>query len=485
MYRYDQDELTLRYPQVRFAIQAIIFIMIPLIPYLMFRVWWLSGDYHYIILLNLLVIPIVGAGFVWGRLVSLSLSLYSFLIFAIFVVYGVLGVPEFPTKYLLLSFFSSVFLVALGYYAGEIVLIFEQKQALFTLNQKDIEEEITSMKEEVEQTAGKLEYFKEKKESFNHYQQLIKKLNNEFDFEKQLEIICETCVEIFGGGKAIIYRYRDRGLVPIKVSGRREPANFSGEDYNFYFLEWRRNLFIENTHRDSRIVPKKNVERDVRSVIGSPIMDQKKMWGVLRMESEMEGTFELSDLRMLDFIAGLVAMSLKNTELYAETVRLARTDDLTGLAKRWFFEERLKEEINGNKVKEKLGLIITDIDHFKRFNDNYGHAVGDQVLSRVSKRLMDIAPKPALCARYGGEEFCILVSATSKEKLKQLALQINETIEEEAIKVRGESVGVTVSLGCALWPEDAKTADQLVKQADKALYRAKSGGRNRVEVSWA
>lgn len=171
---------------------------------------------------------------------------------------------------------------------------------------------------------------------------------------------------------------------------------------------------------------------------------------------------------------------LKRAELYSQLQELAITDGLTGVYVRRYFLERLKEEQSRSKQNNFcVSLLLIDADHFKAYNDTYGHLVGDVVLREVTKILKASLRQIDLCARYGGEEFCIMLPETSKEKAYLVAERIRLNVDHTQIKAVNESFHCTISIGVASYPEDAEQTSSLIDKADKALYIAKAKGRNR------
>lgn len=155
---------------------------------------------------------------------------------------------------------------------------------------------------------------------------------------------------------------------------------------------------------------------------------------------------------------------------------LAESDGLTGLANRRHFDQVLTEALQrAYESRQSLALLMLDVDHFKRFNDNHGHQAGDDVLRAVATQMRDAVRSGTLVARYGGEEFAVIVPACELPRAHEIAERIRA-------KVATRLTGVTVSIGIAVRaPESLTNADDLVAEADAALYRAKHNGRDRVE----
>jgi diguanylate cyclase (GGDEF)-like protein len=167
-----------------------------------------------------------------------------------------------------------------------------------------------------------------------------------------------------------------------------------------------------------------------------------------------------------------------------EQERLAITDQLTGLHNRRFFEESLRLEVERTlRSRRSLGLLVFDLDHFKQVNDRHGHPAGDLVLRETARRLQDCVRSSDVVARHGGEEFVILLPETDGEVLLELGERCRRAITERAFDVgEGERITVTISAGGATLPGDAAGGVALVRAADRALYRAKGRGRDRVEI---
>lgn len=176
--------------------------------------------------------------------------------------------------------------------------------------------------------------------------------------------------------------------------------------------------------------------------------------------------------------------------LTGELALLSREDALTGLANRRCFDEALAREWAAcQREGVAMNLLFIDVDHFKRYNDHYGHQAGDDCLARIGKVLQGQALRvPDFVARYGGEEFVAIFPRTSRDGLATIAGRIVDAVAELAIEHAASDVApqVTVSVGVAsLTPERGNTPEQLLRMADAALYRAKELGRNRYVTAWA
>jgi len=166
--------------------------------------------------------------------------------------------------------------------------------------------------------------------------------------------------------------------------------------------------------------------------------------------------------------------------------REASTDSLTGLGNRRRFDRALADAVARSEATgEGFGLLLADVDHFKRINDAHGHELGDEVLRAVAGAISRAARRSDVVARYGGEEFAVLLPGAGHEVVRAAGERIRKAVEGRELVVRdgGRSLGtVTLSVGCAV-RSPGEPADSLVRRADEALYAAKRGGRNRVALA--
>jgi diguanylate cyclase (GGDEF)-like protein len=169
-----------------------------------------------------------------------------------------------------------------------------------------------------------------------------------------------------------------------------------------------------------------------------------------------------------------------------ETLRAqAIRDPLTGLFNRRFMEESLELEIHrATRNDRPLGMIMIDLDHFKYFNDTFGHEAGDILLNQIGVLLQTNIRGEDIACRYGGEEFMLILPEGNSLATRQRADFYTDAIQNLEIDFKGISLGrITASMGVAIFPNHGRTAQALIEAADKALYRSKNDGRNRVTMA--
>ena len=229
-----------------------------------------------------------------------------------------------------------------------------------------------------------------------------------------------------------------------------------------------------------------SAEHGIRSWLGVPLFMYGECDGVIAVQSTRAGAFGPESQRLLEALALQIASALQNAHLY----ELAMVDGLTGLYVRRYFDARIEEEVErAKRYKNAFSVIMMDIDDFKKLNDTYGHLVGDRVLRAISNVVKGQMRGVDTATRFGGEELAVILPRTEMVGAYNLAERIRDGIAELRITTDDEPpkvLGVTASLGIAAFPESkAQDGTDLVRRADRALYRAKKMGKNRVELFWS
>jgi diguanylate cyclase (GGDEF)-like protein len=219
------------------------------------------------------------------------------------------------------------------------------------------------------------------------------------------------------------------------------------------------------------------------SFISYPIMIGERKIGILNVTDKIDGGFyDEFDLELLNTIAPQLAVALDRASLQhkaGEYRQLSITDPLTNLVNRRYLETRLAEEIKRSQRQgNPMSFMMIDVDEFKKFNDSFGHTEGDKALQLVAQCLRETLRGADVAARYGGEEFSILLPQTGLDEAVVIAERIRQRIENTTFRHRQ----VTVSIGVASCSSRLCDADKLISAADKSMYRAKSGGRNNVQI---
>ncbi|MDD3147401.1 MAG: diguanylate cyclase [Candidatus Riflebacteria bacterium] len=217
---------------------------------------------------------------------------------------------------------------------------------------------------------------------------------------------------------------------------------------------------------------------DIKSLICSPLKFKEGTIGVINIVNKRNSTdFRESDLSLLNLIASQAAVTIENNKLY----ELSITDGMTRLFVHRYFQARLSEELlRARRYGLTLSLIMIDIDNFKKFNDTYGHQIGDIVIQKVAQSIKEtVRTGIDIPCRYGGEEMSVILPETRPEEALQTAERLRERIAALSLAHSSGELRITVSIGVSSYPVHSHDRESLIKTADKALYVSKGAGKNR------
>lgn len=287
-----------------------------------------------------------------------------------------------------------------------------------------------------------------------------------------------ACIAFYDTGSK---RFRDwvtHGLSPHFVSNMVfSPGGLADETFTTgtYVLS---NDRPETRHQLSRLAR----EEGIRGFVCLPLTSRSGRLGVIYFYLVDRDSFTLAEIELLRTFAHLAASAIENARLYERLEAEARTDTLTGLNNRRVFDRRLEDEHRRAKRYGKpYALLMLDIDHFKRVNDDYGHPAGDAVMAALGRILTVQVREVDTVARYGGEEFAAIFPEISGSIARDIGERIRKAIAGTPFTLPdGRQIGVTVSIGVSCYPNCATDAQALVDTADQAMYVAKQSGRNRV-----
>jgi diguanylate cyclase (GGDEF)-like protein len=212
------------------------------------------------------------------------------------------------------------------------------------------------------------------------------------------------------------------------------------------------------------------------------MMAQGEISGLLYLSAATPAALPVAKRQLAHTVAEQVALAISNLHLRETLKEQSIRDPLTGLYNRRYLEEALQHEMtSAQRHQTSIGVIMVDADHFKSFNDTYGHDFGDQVLQAIAQVLKGGTRLSDLACRYGGEEFTLILPQSSLADTATRAEALRQQIGQLALTHRGQPVPtITASLGVACFPQHGQTGAELLQKADQALYQAKAAGRNRV-----
>jgi len=311
------------------------------------------------------------------------------------------------------------------------------------------------------------------------------------ELEIVLQTILQSCMEVMDmpAGSIALYDEADRrvtlaahaGLSDKLVAKDRWRVKQGGLTHKI--LDEGQLFIVEDTYDAPFFNNPLATEEGIRSLIAVPLKIGAKIVGILYVDDFEPRTFPEYRLSMLRVLSSFAAMCIDNARLHFRTRKLACTDGLTGLYNHRQFKEFFDREMNrATRLARPLSLAMLDIDNFKQFNDEYGHAIGDQVLVTVADLINEHLRSADLPCRYGGEEFAIILPDTDQDEAIVVAERLRKVISEESTKGLPPEIahGITVSVGLASYPKDGRKMEFLLKVADDLLYGAKRLGKNRV-----
>lgn len=236
-----------------------------------------------------------------------------------------------------------------------------------------------------------------------------------------------------------------------------------------------------------------------KSSLCVPLTDQGKIFGILHIHQKHSSKFDrikylfeespegidFDTMQLAVAMADFISLALINIRLRETLKQEATRDPLSGLFNRRYMEETMNREISrANRYGNHLGIIMLDLDHFKRFNNTFGHKAGDLVLQELGKYLQNSIRKEDVACRYGGEEFTLILPGASLEVTKKRAEMLQQEIQKLQINYHGTILkNISLSQGVAVYPDHGQTGEDVLKAADNALFRAKRAGRRQVKLA--
>lgn len=261
-----------------------------------------------------------------------------------------------------------------------------------------------------------------------------------------------------------------------------------GSSPSFLAVREKRPVAVADLAADEVHAPWLQAARDngYRSFLAIPLIVQERALGCMNLYLTDPHEFDDDEIQILSTFASQAAISIENARLFEEARQLAITDELTGLANhRQFYQQLTREVQRAHRYGRPLTLLMLDVDHFKEYNDCYGHLAGDHALRDLAYVMRCNARNVDILARYGGEEFAIILPETDLNRAAFQAERIRAAVAAHRFRSKDPSFrGVlTVSIGVTSLTPEIRTIEELVHDADQAMYLAKTRGRNRVELA--
>ncbi len=325
---------------------------------------------------------------------------------------------------------------------------------------------------------------------FSALQELAKDLSKRLRLKDVLAVIDDAAFKLFECDVFVMLEVEDSGRARVlklrgSVGDLKEEMEF--ELGNSLAAVMLKNVILlaneDLREREVRLpifYPGERGLGHLRSFVAAPLLAEGKPFGGLFVFSVRRGAYDQTDSDNMMFLSAQASNAMEKSKLHEQTEAMALRDGLTGLFNHRHFQGQLDMEIEqARKKNSSLALLMMDIDHFKHFNDTYGHMAGDQVLKAIGKILQSFEEKINLTARYGGEEFVAVITKDAG-KAYDVAEELRKKVNATEVAFDDNTFSVTVSIGVALYPQHAYDKSNLIELADSALYLAKNDGRNRV-----
>ncbi|MCI0411924.1 diguanylate cyclase, partial [bacterium] len=361
---------------------------------------------------------------------------------------------------------------------------------------EDAEKALSSFAAQIAQTIRMARLAKEREEraiEFQAFYRASKELASTIEFEEIVNKLHVLCAEIVPYDFSAVAVWQEPGDLysvyqwasPTEAALIKNDLPNDGRSWISWFLNNREEPFIlTKTQLNLQQMPLLFEEENLPSLstfLAAPMRHQQQRIGALLLGSKQEEAFSSHQARVVSILCNQAAVSLENSSIIQKMEELAITDGLTGLFNHRYFQEAFQRELErAERQNQKLTLLIMDIDHFKGFNDSFGHPAGDFILKSLAQVLKKNARKIDVLARYGGEEFAALLPGIDKKNARKTAERWRRNVQRSTFKSGGQSFAITLSIGFATYPEDGHAKIELIEKADRGLYDAKENGRNQV-----
>jgi|GEM_PF-2942612 len=323
--------------------------------------------------------------------------------------------------------------------------------------------------------------------------EVSEKINSSLDLQEVLNLLTRQAAESIGVNRCLVWLFDEKKVRLEAVAAYGFPSEHLDE-MTMHLADIRDSLFFKClSAQKPRLIPDGEDEAffrntlhgllSIKCMMAVPLILKEETIGMLVVDDTREEHEFLDDEQTLvSAIANHTVMAIENARLYLKVKEQAITDGLTGVYNHRFFQLRLADEFaNSKRYTNDLALIMLDIDHFKRYNDTYGHIAGDLALKEIAQLTKASVRENDIVSRYGGEEFVIILPMTNLEGARIVAERIRTAVME--CKFLGDmnapQVSISVSCGVSAYNRKMENREDLVREADTALYQAKETGRNK------
>ncbi|WP_058485063.1 sensor domain-containing diguanylate cyclase [Defluviitalea phaphyphila] len=425
--------------------------------------------------------------------------------FSPIIITGILMLgKEFFTYYIIINTIFIILLDIFIIYIVQCILkdIIEKKEEVSKLleQEKEKNKQLIEIKKHIEKSNKELERQKEEmrktRDSFRNsvaelfiLKETSSYIGSILEIQQLLELVCDMIMGIMGVDSCsiIVYNEKDSSLdFHVKsIYSKEVIENFKAKGWSSYLREKMKNKEILI---DNNVDPNKYSfleGRKVGSFVAVPLRKGNTSYGLILAEHSLENYFSTSSTDLFKAVSMQVAMAIENAKLYEKMEEIAEKDGLTNIYNRLYLQKIMPKLVeDAKKNNTPISVAIFDIDHFKKFNDTYGHIFGDEVLKAVA----NLAKKKleaygGIIARYGGEEFFMIFPNLGIKEVADIVEELRQEIENIELKKQNIKAKITASFGVSGYPEIADNYTELIRTADDAMYCSKNRGRNCVTIA--
>jgi len=376
------------------------------------------------------------------------------------------------------------------------VLVFDSLEAgFFTPERQELVSALVRVVAETIQSVRILHFSSTKTRNMHALYEVSKRYSSMISPDEVIRTILQTAKDIFPCDSAYVALAAEEarsfdvkawwGTKAELSSGASQPAQVE-EELAAWIWQNKKPIRYTRGTKDASLgtfLKKEGMLGSTQSFLMVPLISGENVLGVLRLNSKESDVYHSWDEGVLSTLANQAAMALEKSFLVAQMEEMAVRDGLTGVFNHRYFQGKMEEEVaKAERYNKDMSLLFLDVDFFKKFNDTYGHPAGDHVLKTVAGILKEtVRQKVDTVARYGGEEFAVILPESDSNAAFETAERIRKRVESQRFEdPKGGNYRVTVSLGVAAYPFDARVPAQIIHSADVALYESKEKGRNRV-----
>ncbi|WP_077832332.1 sensor domain-containing diguanylate cyclase [Clostridium felsineum] len=332
---------------------------------------------------------------------------------------------------------------------------------------------------QIQRMNGKNTELEKKLDILTNIIEVSKYINSNISADNLIPMINDMIIGILGVTYSTIYLVENNEKLIVKASNVMEnynvivnPAFSTFSDNRPVVINSKKPLFKEFKNK-----------LEVHSIIGVPITLRDNFRGYIIVEHTLYDFFSHGHIKFISSIANQIAIAIENSFLYNKVKESSIKDPLLGIYNRKHFFDMIEEKV-AKDSRKSFAIVMIDIDHFKNFNDSYGHQFGDEVLIQTAKVLENNISNNDEVARYGGEEIVIyLDNAENTEEVFKLVDEIRFKLSNNLVKHGGIEKSVTASFGISYYPQNGESVEKVMSVADAMLYEAKDTGRNKVVSS--